>query len=147
MKRTLVIAVIVVAVAAAVGLAARSNAAVTTASADPRIAVLQKQVRVLQGQVKVLQKHLVSDEGAIGVNFEGDTCLGAQLADLIQGTWTVVDQLSAATQEGKTYFGTQTQVNDYKTCADLANPDVPRPGIVVPPTVSPLQTLLQWLYG
>ena len=147
MKRTFLIAVVAVVVAAAVGFAAHSNAAVTTASADPRIPALQKQVKALQTQMKTLQKRVANAEGEIGANFEGDTCLGAQLADLMQSTWTVVDQLSAATQAGKTYFGAQTQVNDYKTCADLSNPEVPRPGIVVPPSVSSLQALMQWLYG
>ena len=146
MTRFLVIAVVAAAVAASIAFATRSQAAVAGPSADPRIAVLQKQVKALQAQVKTLQRRVVDDEGALSLNFEGDTCLGAQVADLIQGTWVTIDQLSVATQAGKTYFGSQAQVNDYNNCGDLARPDVPRPGIVVPPTISPLRPLLEWLH-
>jgi hypothetical protein len=141
-----VIAVITASAAASIAFAARSQAAVSVQSADPRIAVLQKQVKALQGQVKALQRRVLDDEDQVAVNFEGDTCLGAQVADAIQGTWVVIDQLSAATQAGKTYFGSQAQVNDYNNCADLARPDVPRPGITVPPTINPLRPLLEWLH-
>jgi len=51
--------------------------------------------------VKVLQRRVANDEGQLSLNFEGDTCLGAQVADLIQGTWMVVDQLSVATQAAR----------------------------------------------
>src|SRR5262249_55511457 len=33
-------------------------------------------------------------------------------ADALQGTWQTIDELSAATQAGKTYFGPQTPVDD-----------------------------------
>ncbi len=46
----------------------------------------------------------------------------------------------------KTYFGPRTGVSDYQNCADLRSPLVPRPGIVMPPTISPLGPLLQWLH-
>jgi hypothetical protein len=147
MGRTFIIAAVVAVIAVAVGFAAHSSAAVATTAADPRIGALQKQVKTLQAQMKALQHRVAAQDQEIGLNYDGDTCLGAQVADLIQGTWNVVDQLSAATQAGKTYFGPQTQVNDYRSCSQLANPSVPRPGIVVPPTVSPLQPLLQWIYG
>jgi uncharacterized protein YcfJ len=141
-----VIAVVAASAAASIAFAARSQAAVSVQSADPRIAALQRQVKALQRQVKTLQRRVVADEGQLSLNFEGDTCLGALVADAIQGTWVTIDQLSAATQAGKTYFGSQTPVNDYKNCADLASPDVPRPGIVVPPTINPLRPLLEWLH-
>jgi len=146
MTRYLVIAVVAAAAAASIAFAARSQAAVAVPSADPRIAVLQKQVKVLQGQVKTLQRRVLDDEAQVTLNFEGDTCLGAQVADAIQGTWVTIDQLSAATQAGKTYFGSQAQVNDYNNCADLARPAVPRPGISAPPTINPLRPLLEWLH-
>ena len=63
---------------------------------------------------------------------------------LIQGTWGVIDQIAQPLQQ-KVYFG-QVQVNDYKNCADLGKPKVPRVGIVVPPTIAPLLPLLQWLH-
>lgn len=146
MRRYVAIAVIAASAAASIAFAARSQAAVSVHSADPRIAALQKQVKALQGQVKTLQRRVVADEGQLSLNFEGDTCLGAQVADAIQGTWVTIDQLSAATQSGKTYFGSQAQVNDYNNCADLARPAVPRPGITAPPTINPLRPLLEWLH-
>lgn len=146
MTRFLVIAVVAAAAAASIAFATRSQAAVAVPSADPRLAALQKQVKALQGQVKTLQRRVVSDEDQLTVNFVGDTCLGTQVADAIQGTWVIVDQLSAATQAGKTYFGSQTPVSDYNNCAQLASPAVPRPGITVPPTINPLRPLLDWLH-
>ena len=49
-------------------------------------------------------------------------------------------------QQQKIYFGPQVQVGDYKNCADLVRPNVPRVGIVVPPTIAPLLPMLQWLH-
>ena len=146
MPRYVVIAVVAVAAAASVAFATRSQAAVSVPSQDARITALQRQVKALQGQVRTLQRRVVSDESQLSLNFEGDTCLGALLADAIQGTWMTIDQLSAATQAGKTYFGPQTPVNDFRNCADLARPAVPRPAIVVPPTINPLRPLLEWMH-
>jgi TolA-binding protein len=153
MKRYLVIAVFAAAAATSIAFVTRSQAAVSEPSADPQIAALTRQTKALQVQVKTLQRQMktlqgrvVDDEGQLSVNFEGDTCLGAQVADVIQGTWVTIDQLSAATQAGKTYFGSQTPVSDYNNCADLARPAVPRPGITVPPTINPLRPLLEWLH-
>ena len=153
MKRYLVIAVFAAAAATSIAFVTRSQAAVSEPSADPQIAALQRQTKALQAQVKTLQvqmrtlqRRVLDDEGQVSLNFEGDTCVGAQIADAIQGTWGTIDQLSAATQAGKTYFGPQTPVNDYSNCADLARPDVPRPGITVPPTINPQRPLLEWLH-
>jgi len=117
-------------------------------SADPtgaKIAALQRQVKALQTQVKALRAADADIHGQVELNYEGDTCLAAQIADLIQGTWGVIDQIAQPLQQ-KVYFGPQVQVNDYKNCADLARPKVPRVGIVVPPTIAPLLPLLQWLH-
>jgi hypothetical protein len=48
---------------------------------------------------------------AIGIGIIG-ACNTAITADGLQGTWRVIDELAAATQSGKTYFGPQTPVND-----------------------------------
>src|SRR5262249_27203582 len=103
-------------------------------------------VKTLQAQVKKLDLRVTSVSQQLGLNWEGDTCLGATVADLIQGTWGAVDQLSSATQAGKLYFGPQVQVNDYNNCADLAQPDVPRLGIRVPPVMDSMRLLMQWLH-
>jgi hypothetical protein len=106
---------------------------------------LAAKVAVLQKQVKTLQRQLNDLRDQLDLNYEGDTCLGAQTADLIQSTWSVIDQIALSAQS-KTYFGPQTAVNDYGNCADLAQPDVPRPGIRVPPTIAPFLPLMQWLH-
>src|SRR5215210_1979755 len=110
-------------------------AAPTASAADPnaaKIAALQKQMKTLQKQVKTLTSRVASAEDQLDANFVGDTCLGAQTADLIQGTWGVIDQMAQALQS-RTYFGAQTAVDDFRNCANLREPDVPRQGIVVPP--------------
>lgn len=131
-----------------VGAFAALFAATQAIGADPtaaKIAALQKQVKKLQATDKRLQAQILGLNDQLELNFEGDTCLGAQTADLVQGTWTVIDQIAQGLQS-KTYFGSQTQVDDYRNCDDLAQPDVPRPGIVVPPKIDPFRPLLQWLH-
>jgi hypothetical protein len=152
MTKLVMVAVLAAVVAAFLAMLGTRSAADASGAGDPRIAVLQRQVKLLQAQVKALQvqgKRLSSEvadtNDQLQVNFEGDTCLGAVNADLIQGTWGVIDQIATTAQQ-KTYFGPQTQVSDYKNCADLANPDVPRGAITVPPTINPLLPLLQWLH-
>jgi hypothetical protein len=127
----------------AIGLAALGLLAFAPASnaATP----IAAQVAKLQKQVKTLQKQVIDLRDELALNYEGDTCLGAQTADLIQGTWGVIGQIALSAQS-KTYFGPQTGVNDYGNCEDLAQPDVPRPGIRVPPTITPFLPLRQWLH-
>lgn len=95
--------------------------------------------------MKNLQKRSNQLDGYIDGIFTATTCLGATTADLIQGTWGVVDQIAQAAQQ-KTYFGPQTSAPDYANCSTLVQPRVPRVGIVVPPTINPLLPLLEWLH-
>jgi hypothetical protein len=121
----------------------------TAAAVDPQIAALQKQVvalqkqvAALQKQVKTLQRHIATVDDQLSLNFEGDTCLGALTADLFQGTWLTIDQQVA----NRSIFGPQATVNDYGNCGDLAQPDVPRPGISAVPSIAPFVPLLRWLH-
>jgi hypothetical protein len=152
MTKLVMVAILAAIASASLAMLGTRSAANASGAGDPRIAVLQRQVKLLQAQVKALQvqgKRLTANvadtNDQLQINFEGDTCLGALDADLIQGTWGVIDQIAQTAQQ-KTYFGPQTQVSDYKNCADLANPDVPRGAITVPPTINPLLPLLQWLH-
>jgi hypothetical protein len=146
MNRLLVIALIVVAAFAGAAFAGRSTGTAASASSpDPRIRVLQSQVKALQADVKKLQKRDDQLDAYNSGALAGSTCLGAIVADLFQGTWGVIDQISQGVQQ-KTYFGPQTSVPDYTNCESLRNPMVPRPGIVVPPTITPLLPLLRWLH-
>jgi hypothetical protein len=124
---------------------ARAGSAQAASPTDKKIAALSKQVTALQKQVKTLSTQLTATRRELVINYAGDTCAAALLADLQIGTWGVIDQLAQATQ-GKTYFGQQAAVDDYKNCSFLAQPDVPRPGPQTPPSIRILDPLLQWLH-
>ena len=145
MKSVTMIGALVLALAGIIAFAAAPRAALSADPTTAKIAALQRQVKTLQTQVKSLRRTDVNLKNQLGLNFEGDTCLGAQVADLIQGTWGVLDEITQALQQ-KTTFGPQVPVTDYDNCHDLTGPDVPRPGIRVPPTIDPLRPLLQWVH-
>jgi hypothetical protein len=150
MRKALVVASL--AALATVSIAIVARPAASAGAGDPRIAVLQAQVKALQAQTKTLtaqtktlRAQLGDLQSQLNVNFAGDTCLAALSADLVQGTWGVIDQIAQAAQQ-KTYFGPQTQLNDYRNCENLAEPDVPRPPLATPPSLTSLQMLLQWMH-
>jgi hypothetical protein len=143
-NRIKVAALVVVALTLA-GFAARADAARAASPTDKKIAALTKQVNALQKQVKTLTTQLTATRRELVINFAGDTCSAALLADIQIGTWAVIDQIAQAAQ-GKTYFGQQTAVDDYKNCSFLAQPDVPRPAPQTPPSIRILDPLLQWLH-
>ena len=113
----------------------------TAGAADPQVVKLQQQVAALQKQMKKLSLQVKGLKDQIDLNFEGDTCLAAQTADVVQGTWLAFDQAL-----GRPIFGPQTPVPDYKNCADLTKPDVPRPSIKNPPDINAFLPLLAWLH-
>jgi hypothetical protein len=135
---------LVLLVAAALAIPA-ANANAASAPTAAQVNALSKSVKALQKQVKTLQtqvKKLQSDQNLI---FNATTavlvCQTALIADEFQATWNVIDQISAATQSGKTYFGAQTPVSDANLCAAFK---LTRPSIVPPNTAvfSSLITLL-----
>jgi hypothetical protein len=141
MKRIVVLAL----AAAALALpASEANADSTSAPTAAQFKALQKQVKALQAQVKTLQKWVPTActaktcftlrelSGLADFTFTGEVCQEAVLADEFQATWNVIDQISAATQAGKTYFGAQTSISDSGACALLP---ITRPS-VIPPTVA-----------
>jgi outer membrane murein-binding lipoprotein Lpp len=99
------------------------------------VATLKAQVKTLKASVKQTR------EIAIGLGIIG-ACNTAITADGLQGTWQVIDQLSAATQAGKTYFGPQTPVDDtigtVHICAQIGVTRSQGP----PPTAAPFSALL-----
>src|SRR4029453_4408327 len=117
MKR---IAVLMLAVAALAFPAAQANAASSATPSLAQFKALQKQVASLQAQVKSMQKGgpkwcnpnpcftLPQGSGLAAISYEVQICQTAVIADAFQGTWNVIDQISSATQAGKTYFGAQT---------------------------------------
>src|SRR5438105_15088636 len=109
----------VLALGAVVAVGLYATGAWSAAQQTPVEKKLQRDVTVLKAQMKALQadvkkaKTLANDaqDAALG-GIVIETCNTAITADGLQGTWRVIDQLSAATQAGKTYFGPQTPVSD-----------------------------------
>jgi hypothetical protein len=120
-------------------LAAPSASAATPT--DRKVAALARQVAALQKQVKTLNKRVRTLEVYSISPFLGSTCQAALTADLFQSTWAVIDQVA-----GRTIFGPQTQVNDFGNCAFLRSPAVPRPALQVPPSITLLNPIIDWLH-
>jgi hypothetical protein len=68
-------------------------------------------------------------------------CQTAVIADAFQGTWNVIDQISSATQAGKTYFGAQTPITDGGACSNVK---IAR-SAGIPPTVGVFSSLVSLL--
>lgn len=150
MKR---IVVLMLAVAALAIPAAQANAASSATPTLSQFKALQKQVKALQAQVKAMQKWVPKSCSAstcftlpqvsavAAINYEVSICQQAVIADAFQGTWNVIDQISAATQAGKTYFGVQTPISDTGVCPDIR---ITRSS-GIPPTVSVFSSIVSLL--
>jgi hypothetical protein len=110
-------ALIVVALVAAV--ATYATTATSAPNAGPTPQSLQRQINTLKSQVAKLQKTQKSQTTAINdagnlaaLSLVFSACSTAVTADAVQGTWQIVDQIAAATQAGKVYFGPQAAVSD-----------------------------------
>ncbi len=135
---------------ALVGVAVWAATAWSASSAsDPTVQRLVKDVATLKAQVKTLQKQ--QKTLTKGVNGVGDVALASLLfgvcsdeiaADAFEGTWQEVDQLSAALQSGKTYFGPQTPVSATVGGQDVCAGGSVTRSQVLPPTVAQYQALL-----
>jgi hypothetical protein len=150
MKR---IVVLTLAAAALAVPAAQANAASTSGPTLAQFKALQKQVKALQAQVKTLQTWVPTSctaktcftlrglSGLADFTFTAEVCQEAVLADEFQATWNVIDQISTATQAGKTYFGPQTSISDSGACALLP---ITRPS-VIPPSAAIFSSLVSLL--
>jgi hypothetical protein len=103
-----------------------------------RATALERRVTTLERQLRTANTNLERASGlaAAGIVFSG--CFAAATADAFSATWNVVDQIAAATQAGKTYFGPQATVNDFQTCSAL---QITRQQGTVPPTVAVFSAL------
>jgi len=149
---------IVALVLTAAALAIPATQAAAAPAASPTAAqfnALKSQVKALQAQVKTLQKwvpkscstktcfSLPQVSGLAAFGYETQICQQAVIADAFQGTWNIIDQFSAATQAGKTYFGPQTPISDDGACANIR---LTRSS-GVPPTVAAFSSLVSLLTG
>lgn len=73
---------------------------------------LARRVTALETKVKRLQSQQSATQAVVGLSMLLTACGAVTTADALQGTWQTIDQLSAATQAGKTYFGPQTPIDD-----------------------------------
>jgi hypothetical protein len=150
MKR---IAVLAFAAAALAVPAAQAHAAANQGPTLAQFKALQKQVKTLQAQVTSLQKWVPKSCSAktcftlpalsttTAFTYAVEICQEAVLADEFQATWNVIDQISAATQAGKVYFGPQTAIADKSACSTV---QVAR-STAVPPNVSIFNALVTLL--
>jgi hypothetical protein len=127
---------------ALVGVAAYATGAWSAAPPSPIEQRLSKDVATLKKQVKTLKTEVSSTQLAVAATILFTVCGDEIAADALQGTWQVVDQVSAALQAGKTYFGPQVPVT-----ATLSGQDICAGGglvrsQVLPPTVAGYQALL-----
>ena len=96
--------------------ATQASAAKTAGPTAAQFRALQKQVTTLQKQVKTLQKQQKDLDNFTSALVGVLVCENAVITDALQGTWSVVDQMSQALQAGKTYFGAQTPLVDKGAC-------------------------------
>jgi phage I-like protein len=148
----------VLALVLAVGVATYSAAAWSAPSATPTEKQLLRNVATLKAQVAKLQKAdkaqntAINNVASVAVgSLVYSACSSAITADAVQGTWQVVDQIAAATQAGKTYFGAQTPVADPVLTGLLTQPACQALQVTrsqaLPPTAAPFNSLLGVLKG
>lgn len=152
MKRIVALALAAAALSVPVTQAQASSAAGPTAA---QFKALQKQVKTLQAQVKTLQKWVPTSctattcgtlkqlTSGLDAAFPLLVCHDAVIADEFQATWNVIDQISTATQAGKTYFGPQTSIGDSGACALF---QITR-AAAIPPNVAIFSTLVSLITG
>jgi hypothetical protein len=144
MKRLVVLALVslTVALAATTTAGARTTATPTEKRLQKQLGTLTKQVTALTKTVNTLKKDLDDTANYAFAVFLLSECNSAITADALQGTWTVIDQISVATQAGKTYFGPQTPVDDKGVCAGALGVNRSQ---VSPPNVDAYKTMLGFL--
>src|SRR5262249_10974739 len=145
MKRLLVVAAVAATAAFAAGAWSAPSSAPTPVEAKllRDVATLKKQVKTRQASVKKLNKNETANALGIAAIALLADCDAAVTADGFQGTWQVIDQLSAATQAGKTYFGAQTPLSDSVSGIGAACQTIRvTRSQVVPPVITPFDSIL-----
>ena len=133
--------VLVLAAAALAFPAAEANAASPATPTIAQFRALQKQVNTLQSQMKKLQTQAKDLNAFANGLIPLLACQDVVVADALQGTWNVIDQISTATQTGKVYFGAQTALPDKGSCATFS---ITR-STALPPNVSVFSSLVTLL--
>jgi hypothetical protein len=132
--------------AAAAGTIVVSRQAAPSAARVSQSTSLTRRVAVLEKKVKTLQKQAIVTQGVVGALTFWSVCSAVTTADALQSTWLTIDQLSEATQAGKTIFGPQTPIDDTVAGQHACNVTrVGRTRQAVPPTITPFNALLRVL--
>ncbi len=106
------------------------------------VSALKTEVKALQKQGKNVDKELTAvGDVALG-SFLFTVCSDEIAADAFEGTWQIVDQMSAALQAGKTYFGLQSPISATLQGQDICASGGITRSPVLPPTVAQYQALL-----
>jgi hypothetical protein len=114
----------------------------TNAQLAAQIKALQAKVTKQEKTIKTLQTAVKDAGGLAAAGLAFSACGFAITADAVQGTWSVIDQVSINTPNIlRTFFGPQTPVNEQGACTAL---QVVRTQ-VVPPTVAAFSALLSLL--
>ena len=103
---------------------------------------LKTQVKSLTTKEKTLDKDLTAVSDVALGSFLFSVCSDEIAADAFEGTWQIVDQLSAALQSGKTYFGLQPPITATLQGQDICASGGITRSPVLPPTVAQYQALL-----
>jgi hypothetical protein len=127
---------------ALVGVAAYATGAWSAAPPSPIEQRISKDVAALKKQVKTLKTDLSSTQVVVAATILFAVCSDEITADALQGTWQGVDEVSAALQAGKTYFGPQTPVTATVQGQDICAGGGITRSQVPPPTVAEYQALL-----
>jgi hypothetical protein len=127
---------------AVVGVAAYATGAWSASPPSPIEKRLVKDVASLKTDVKKLKSDMSATELVLGATILFSVCSDEITADALQGTWQVVDQVSAALQAGKTYFGPQTPVTATLNGQDICSGGGITRSQVLPPTIAGYQALL-----
>jgi hypothetical protein len=127
---------------ALVGVAAYATGAWSAAPPSPIEQRISKDVAALKKQVKTLKTDLSSTQVVVAATILFAVCSDEITADALQGSWQVVDEVSAALQAGKTYFGPQTPVTATVQGQDICAGGGITRSQVPPPTVAEYQALL-----
>jgi len=135
MKRVLLLCAIV-------GVAVYATEAWSASPPSPTEQRRSKDVATLKKQVKTLKTEVSSTQLAVVGTILFTVCSDEIAADALQGTWQVVDQVSAALQAGKTYFGAQVPVTATFNGQDICAAGGLTRSQVLPPTVAGYQALL-----
>ena len=131
--------VLVLATVATVAVLVVAPPAGAGATKGPTLKSLQAQIGSLQTQVKKLKKSVAADENIQALTLAYAVCSTAVTADAFQDTFTGLDGYFASQLAKPAYFGTQTPVNDYQSCAAFS---IVRAHNQNPPNTNILRALL-----